>query len=374
MKPLFRIPILHRYIAGQFLVTLGVCVLALTTLFLVFDLFERMRVFVREDAQFSFVVQYMLLKVPQIVQLMMPIAILVATLITIGRLSQNSEMTAMRACGASVIWLVSPLLVLGACFSLLMLILSETLVPAATQKAEEIYLFDIRDRDQSGAYDRSDFWYRVDNAFYSIALYNSRDKVLDNLTIYNLDENFKLQRRLDAAQAQWQNEDTGWVMSRVVESIVSKDGAIKTQTFDQLPLLIEEQPQDFYNMKRRPETMNYQELSLYIEKLQQEGVPVTEYLVAQSAKLAFPFVNLIVVMIAIPFALITARSGTMTYSFVLGVSVGFGYYVFHAISTSLGSAELLPITASAWAANIVLGSLAAYLLLSIDAWNPKKSS
>jgi len=372
MKKLPKISILHRYIAKEFLATLAICLIALTTLFLVFDIFERMRIFVREEAEWHFVVQYLLFKIPQIIQLMMPVAVLVSTLISIGRLSQNSELTAMRACGASVIWLVSPLIMFGLLFSFLMLLFSETVVPAATLQSEEIYRYDIRDRDQTGEYDRSDFWYRVDNTFYSIALYNSRDKILNSMSIYDLDDKFDLTKRTDAVRATWQGKDAGWVMDGVIESTVNDDGTLVTQTFEQLPLLIKESPEDFYNMKRRPETMNYEQLGEYIKKLQQEGVPVTEYLVAQAAKIAFPFVNLIVVLVAVPFALITARAGTMTMSFVIGVSIGFGYYIFHAVFTSLGSAELLPIVASAWSANIILGSIAGYLLLSIDASQPKK--
>ena len=103
-----------------------------------------------------------------------------------------------------------------------------------------------------------------------------------------------------------------------------------------------------------------------IEKLRGEGVSVTSYLVDLAAKLAFPFVNFIVVVIAIPFALIPARSGNLTMSFVAGVSIGFGYYIVHALSISLGKAELLPIVACAWTANVLLGSLGGYLLAGAE--------
>ncbi|MCB0360159.1 MAG: LptF/LptG family permease, partial [Bdellovibrionales bacterium] len=106
----FRLPLLHRYVLSQFLLTLVVCLLAATTLFLVFDFFERLNTFFKEEASILEALSYSLYKIPFIVHVMTPVAVLVSTLISVGRLSQNSELTAMRACGVSIFWIAEPLL------------------------------------------------------------------------------------------------------------------------------------------------------------------------------------------------------------------------------------------------------------------------
>ncbi len=362
----FKLTLMQRYILRQFLVTLAVCLVAATTLFLVFDLFERMRNFVKYDATFLQAVQYMLFKIPLIIHLMTPIAVLIATLMAVGQLSQSSEITAMRACGANILLLAKPLLIAGLLISFASFFIAETILPWATQRLDEIYTIDIKKKDQSGSLNREDFWYRKGNSFYTIDLYNSRDLQLNGLTILDTDDSFSVTRRLYANEAAWHDSTVGWVMNNAVESVTKPDGSLVTTHFHSLPLVIEETPKDFYDMKRRAETMSFWELTNYIEKLQRDGILVTRYIVDRAAKISFPFVSFIVVLIGFPFALISARSGTMTMSFVAGISVGFGYYIVHAVSTSFGAAELIPPTIAAWTANILLGSIGAYLMAGAD--------
>ena len=299
---------------------------------------------------------------------MTPVAVLVATLISVGRLSQSSEITAMRACGMSVFSLAKPLVLTGACISLAMFVLGETLVPWATERVEEIYNIDIKKKHLEEGYNKANFWYRKENKFYDMGLYDSRNKRLEGISIFEFDENFKFRSRIDAKKAIWSdNPLVRWTMEEVVEiGISEKDESFTVSTFTRLPLLIDETPEDFRNIQRRPETMSYFDLRNYIAKLRGEGVQVTRYVVDLAAKISFPMVNTIVILVALPFALVSARSGTLTQSFIAGVVIGFGYHVVHAISTSLGAAELLPVWPAAWAANILIGSIGLYLMAGAE--------
>lgn len=322
-----------------------------------------MRVFLREDSTFFDAISYLLFKVPFIVHLMTPVSILIATLLSVGRLSQLSEITAMRACGASVFSLAKPLITVGIFVSGLMFLAGETIVPWSTERGQEVYNIDIRKKDQKGSFSRTNFWFRDDNSFYSIGFYDSSGSSLQGISRFELDENFKLVRRTDAKDALWgKNSLIGWTMNEVIEIGVQADGRFDVERFKKIPLLIDETPEDFYNMKRRAETMSYQDLKKYIAKLKSDGVSSTRYAVDLAAKISFPFVNVVAVLVGFAFALLPARSGSMSISFVAGVSFGFAYYVVHAISISLGAAELIPIVPAAWTANILMGCLGGYLL------------
>jgi lipopolysaccharide export system permease protein len=155
-------------------------------------------------------------------------------------------------------------------------------------------------------------------------------------------------------------------MNDVTEILIEDQGRFEVTRFPKLPLLIDETPSYFYKVQQLAETLSYSELKEYIEKLSNDGVPVTQYLVDLAAKISFPFVNLIVVLVAFPLALISARSGNVAMSVVFGIIIGFSYYVVHAICTSLGSAELIPVIPAAWAANILLGSIGGYLLMGAE--------
>ncbi len=361
-----RFTLLHRYVLGQFLAVFILCLLGATVLFVVFDLFEQMRIFLKEDSAFSHAALYILFRIPFVVQLMTPIAVLVATMISVGRLSQLSEVTAMRACGVSLLWLARPLMLCGILFSFLVFIAGETIVPWATERAQEIYTVDIRKQVEKGVFSRTNFWYRSQERFYNIGYYDSRAATIQGLAIFEFDRSFRLRRRIDAKQALWEGPQIGWTMREVVEASFNQGGDVDFSHFEKLPLVIPEEPADLYNFKRHSETMSYTDLRKYIDKLRKDGVSVVSYEVDLAAKFSFPFVNFVVVLIAFPFSLIPARSGTLTASFIAGVTIGFGYHVLHALCTSLGSAELVPIQAAAWAANIILGSIGGYLMAGAE--------
>jgi len=362
-----RLPILQIYLLRQFLSTLVVSLFVATSLFLVFDFFERVQVFFREGASVWQAALYIFYKIPLVVQLMMPVAVLVSVLLSIGRLSQLSEVTAMRACGVGLFFLARPLLYAGICISVLMLLAGETVVPWSTKRLEDLYQFDIQKKAENGRLSRSNFWHRSGERFYSVDYYESRTSTLYGLSIYQFrPTDFQPRKRVVAASASWNGPHIGWVMQNAVEYTFDDEGKTLQTRFDKLPLVIPERPADFYARKTQPEALNFRELRQYVAKLRGEGVPVSNYEVELQSKLSFPIINVILVLVAFPFALLTARSGTMTRSFIAGVSVGFVYYVVHAVSMSLGSAELIPIIPAAWTANILLGSLGGYLILGAE--------
>lgn len=367
MNLIYPNTIIERYLLRQFLTVLGLCIFASTSLFLVFDLFERMRIFIRDETTFFVAFSYMALKIPMIVHLMTPVGILIATLLSIGRLSQQSEITAMRTCGLSIFSLARPLLMVGVVISVLMFILGETIVPWATDKVDEIYSIDIKKEHLSGSYDRANFWYRLDNRFYEIGFFDSRTDTLKDVAIFEFDDDFRLKRRIDSEEVVWnQHPSIRWTMKNVVEISLNQNNGFSITQFDSLPLVIDETPESFRSSRKKPETMGYFELHRYIEKLRSEGVHVTKYLVDAAAKVAFPFINILVILVAFPFALGSARSGKLTKGFIWGVSLGFGYYIVFAVSSSFGAAELLPIHIAAWTANILVACLGIYLMANAE--------
>lgn len=362
-----KINLLHRYLLRNFFGTLLIVILAASSLFLVIDFLEKVHVFIKQGSSLLDILAYLFFRLPLIIQRVTPIAVLIATLISISQLSRLSEITAMRACGASIIWLAKPLIIVGLLISVVMFIAGETIVPAATQRMQSVYYINIKKKVQSGSFDRDNFWFRSGRRFYNVALYVSVDNALKGISTFDLnDSRFEISRRIDAAEANWEGPQAGWVMKQVVETVFLKNGNIKHSTFKALPLIIDKNPSDFYNFKRSQEATSYTDLKKSIKKLQKEGVPVTKLKVDLASKLAFPLVNMIAVIIAFPFSLLTFRSSGLSKNFILGVSSGFAYYFIHAFATSFGAAEVIPPTLSAWTANVIMGCLGGYLLAGAE--------
>ena len=160
-----RPTLLSRYILGEFFSVLFLCLLASTGLFLVFDTFERVKIFISYNTPFLTALTYLALKIPLILQLMIPIATLISCIISLGRLSQKSEVTAMRASGLSIIKIALPLIYASGVLTVVMFINGEYIVPQATEKVEQIFQFDIKQKHLSGQLNRNNFWFREDNKF-----------------------------------------------------------------------------------------------------------------------------------------------------------------------------------------------------------------
>ncbi|MDD2942577.1 MAG: LPS export ABC transporter permease LptG [bacterium] len=360
--------ILDRYLLRSFASVFGLCLLGSVSLFIIFDLFDRMRIFMKEGATVFQAVSYVLFKIPLIVHLMLPVAIMVSTLITLGRLSQLSEVTAMRSCGLSIIRIARPLFILGFIAAILALISSETIVPWSQQRLDDLYHIQIRKKVEKGVFNRENFWYRDGKHFLNIGVYESRTRTIRNLSVLQFDKSFALIRRIDAESAIYVRPEIGWVMKNVTEiEPGNENNNQQLRSYNSLPLVLDTKPKDFYLFKQTPESMSISDIWAQIQRFNKDGVSTTRSYVELFSKTAFPLLNFIVVIISVPFAITSVRSGTMTLPFVGAVAVGFGYYFIHALSVSFGMAELLPVVASAWAANILFLCLGGYLLAGVEA-------
>ena len=110
--------------------------------------------------------------------------------------------------------------------------------------------------------------------------------------------------------------------------------------------------------------MTYNELRHYIGELRAGGYDVGRETVWLYRKLAFPFVTLVMALIAIPFAITTGRQGAM-YGIGIGVALAVVYWTMATVFTAIGSGGLLTPVLAAWAPNLLFSAGAAYLLLTV---------
>lgn len=359
--------ILQRYVLRQLLANLLVSLVVLTVLFLVFDFFDRIDNIVQERPSPLIVFEYFLLKVPGTVSLVLPVAMLVGVLFTIGLLSKNSEITAMRASGLTVRWIAMPVFLVGMGLSILSIALNETIVPYATRRVREIYNIDIKQKHKTGGYSHSDFWWRFGNEFYSVDTFDSRTNTLLGLSRFELTDEFKIGRRTDASEVNYVDSLLGWNMSGVVRYSFEDSVKPEVMTAKQLPLPIPRTPKDFYDAETDPFSMSYRQLQKFIAAQAANGLSISSHLADLYNKLSSPFVNLIMPIVVIPFALRPARSGSMAASVLAALTIGFTYYAVQSFSVSMGRAELLPPLLAAWTANALMGVIGVILFLGSEA-------
>lgn len=352
--------ILHRYILGLLVKNFAIGLATFVFLFLMVDFLDRIDNILSERASVWLIVQYFACKIPMIITLMLPVALIFATLFTFGLLSKSSEITAMRASGVTLLWLARPLLIFGLGLSIFSLFTNEVIVPASERRQKEIYNLKIRQKDARGGYNQSDFWWRNGSHFYAINLFNSKTKSMQDLSDFELNSEWQVIRRTDATSVRWLTEGLGWSMQNVSRYHFDGD-RVHVEKLADLPLPIPETPRDFYEFNDDPSTMSFSELQSFIAKQSANGVSTNQYLPDLYGKLAFPLIIFITGVLVLPFTLLPARSGSMAASSLAAIFVAFAYYAVDSFSISMGRAELLPPWLAAWSANIVMG-LVAFIL------------
>ncbi len=356
--------ILHRYVIREYLKIFGLSLSSLILIYVVVIFFQKMNMFNRNQAPFYLLFEYLLYMIPAATfQWTIPYAVLLTTLLTLGSLSRNSEITAFKAGGISLYRLALPLVFIVFVISFLSFLGNDYLVPFANQKAR--YLVDVQVRKESPTSFFKNFkiWYHGDHRIFNIQLLDPGRKALKGLSLYDFDDQFKCIRRVDAAEARWANGK--WRLYEGAIRNFDETGSIRTTSFKETDFPMKENWESFQKSAADSDEMNYTELRTYIQKIQAAGYDSTRYLVDLYAKLSYPLLNLIMILIGIPFALKTGRSGGVALSVGISLMIGFAYGITFYVFLSFGKSGVLSPFVSSWIPTILFGLAGIFTLMSI---------
>ncbi|HSQ50406.1 MAG TPA: LptF/LptG family permease, partial [Nitrospiraceae bacterium] len=216
-------PILFRYLLREYGKIFTMCFSGLMTIYLVIDFFEKVRRFLRYDADWIDVLTYFLLKVPAISFQIAPLAVLMATLLTFGLLSRGHEITAMRSCGISLPWITSPFIVFASGITLVLLLFSSTVIPLAATKSEEIRTTRIEKKLPAAAVNLKQPWTRVGaDSLMHVTSVSVNGELLGKVRLFQFDHSFQLTEVTEADEARYQ--DSAWTLHEGRRRLFSPDG------------------------------------------------------------------------------------------------------------------------------------------------------
>ena len=337
-----------------------------TFIYLLIDFLDHIDNFIDYRSQWSEVAQYYLYKTPFILLQMSSISVLLSVIITFAVMHRHNEITALKANGVSVFRLTIPFILLGLFISLINFALAEGLVPKANARVNELWRYGMHheeSRPQIEAQQRYKGWYRAERAIYNVRRFHEKAGVIEGVSLYFFDEQFKLTRRVDARKGVY--KDGLWTFYHGTDKTIGDKGHFKTSAFSEKQILLQVKPEDFQYEDKTADQMSLAELDSFIAKLRREGYDTTYYRIDRQVKFSLPFVCTVLILISIPLTLRQNREAVMARGAAIGVGVAFAYLAFFAISRSLGHSQTLPIVLAAWLPNIVFGLAGAYLLVTL---------
>ena len=355
--------LMDRYLIRQYLIYLGIGTLIGAVLIGVVDLLQTLDRFLRIKPPFTTILEHFAYRLPGELYKGLPMIVLIATVFLFLSLTRQRELDAFKAAGISLYRASLPILLVAGAISVLAVAFQEIVLPDINAKSEEVDRVKIRGQLPRHLQRQTQIWYRSsDTRFFRMALLDPVGKSMEGLTVLDISRDFRMEERLDARAAQWSAE--GWQLTDGVFRRVGPQNRVTSEMFDSRLLAMPEHIDDFIQLQNAPDTMSFLELRAYVARLRDGGHRVTRYLVQLYSKLSFPLVHVIMALVAIPFALVSPRSGGRAMGIGVAIVIAVGYWVVHSIALAFAQADLLPAALAAWTANIVFAGIGTALFLS----------
>ena len=333
-------------------------------IYIVVLFFQKMSLFVEHKAPASLMVEYLLYKIPETAfQWTLPYAVLLSTLLALGLLSSHSEITAMKAGGVSLYRITFPLIFFALIASLCSFLGNEYLVPFANQRTQYLLDVEVRKEEPASFFKNYKIWHHGDHRIFNIQLLDAQKKVLQGFTLYQFDNNFRCIQRVDAREVKWINGK--WHFYNGTVRDFDENGSIRMTPFNETEFPLQETWESFQKVERQSEEMSYMDLSTYVQKIRSAGYDSTRYLVDLHAKLSYPFLSLVMVLIGIPFALKTGRSGGIALNIGISVVISFAFGVTFYVFLSFGKSGVLPPLLAAWTPTLLFCLAGIFTLMSV---------
>lgn len=354
---------LDRYVATEYLRYFCLVLAALVVVYVLGILVDVLEEAFQHNVKGKLVLGYLAASLPQIFYHMLPLATLMATLVTFAIFSKTSELTAMKASGVSLYRVSLPVIVLGAAVSVACFELQEQVLPFSNRRAAE--LMDEIKRRPVETHNLLDRRWMIgrDQRIYHFSYYDPARLLFSGLAVYAYDPSrFSLRSRIYAQQASWDPESRSWLFREGWIRDFSAGGGI--ERFENLAVTSMEPPDYFTKEERQSDQMTFEELWKYIEDLSAGGFDVLRFEVALHSKISFPLAALVTLLIGVPFSFTPGKKGAL-YGIGIGIAIGLVYYVTTRIFASMGESALLPPYLAAWAPNILFGVGALYWLFEV---------
>lgn len=326
-------------------------------IFILVDLFENLDKFIDNKLSFGGVLNYYLYFIPEIIRLITPIAVLLATLFTAGRMVNFNETIAVKNAGISLVRFMMPFLVMGMVVTSISLYFNNWVVPEANKQKffiERNYLG--KNKNVVGL--NKLYFQDSKNQLVLIDQFLETEMAANRVSIqlYNPDTLTQLEKRIDAEKMKWDNGK--WILINAAERELN-DTTEVLKTYASIPVsevpglnklnLI---PSQITRKQLKPDEMNYGELEEFITSLKKGGQNTDRQMVDFYSKISFSFASLIIVVFGISISTGSKRRKGLALQFGISILVSFVYLGFIKISQSFGyNGDLDPLL-TAWLANI----------------------
>ncbi len=352
--------ILDRYIVRRFGFTLLFAVVSFVFIFIFVDMVGNLAKFIDKEVPNLIILKFYGLYVPYIVTLVLPIAVLLACMFSLGQMARYNELVAIRSNGIALTRILRPLFAVGFLTSVMALYFGEGIAPIANQQksAIEIEYLDPFARRTGTSVQNVYYQDGLDRRIF-IGRYDGKRKIAHRVTIQSYHAN-TITERLDARSMEWQ--DSLWVLNKGFRRSFDNGGEMATSFEKLVEKGLDFTPDQLLENQAKPEDMSYQQLRGFVKEVARNGGDPRKWQVDLQFKLSTPFASFILLLCGAPLASNKNRSGA-----ILGLVMSLGIYLLYFGTTrllkTLGEVGTVEPVVAGWTTNGVFLAAGMFLLI-----------
>ena len=341
---------LDRYVFAEFMKIFVATALGFPILLTIIDLTDNLEKYLNRNLPKGDIALSYVYGLPEAMYLVLPAAVLFATIFTIGALTRHSEITAAKASGISFHRLTIPILVASVLAAGLALVLSEV-APLGNRRVVEL---------------RKEATFAIGTERYNFAFGAQEGRVYKIQQLHTGTgsiEAIQIERRglegdstyptwiATAARGRWQPQYKSWVFLSGTLHVLTGQRPDLTITFDSLKdRHFSETPTQLMASPKAPKDMRYRELGRYIRALERSGSDVNTIKVARALKIAIPITCIIIAIFGAPLATSTQRGGA-AWGIGLSLAVTVTFLISIQLTRAIGAEGVVSPDLAAWIPN-----------------------
>ena len=357
--------LLYRYILYNFIRNLGMIMASFISIYLLIDFFEKIDTFVEKGKSIGLIAQFFLFNIPFIIDMMSPVCILLAGVITLGVLNHSNELIALKACGIPLKRITTPIIGAAWVCILLFLAMAQLLLPKTIAATNRIWHSEVKGKVPLGIYRNGRYYYRGQDGFYSFARPDNRKNSFNFFSYTAWNKQYGLNKLIVARSADW-NKGI-WTLRDGQIQEAAGNARFSQQVFKERNLDFPEAPSDFFVPAYH--TMELSLFELYKEtrhtKSKEESNKAwTDFY----GRISYTFLGLPLLLLGLPLLLLVYRKWGRDLSLAIPVSCGMAFVCWGAYTTlqSLAKASYLNPLIAALSIHLVIGCLGFLLLVRED--------
>lgn len=350
--------LLDWYIIRKFLGTFFFSMALIILIVIVFDISEKIEDFVGKEAPLNAIAfDYYLNFIPYVINRFSALFTFIAVIFFTSQMATRTEIVAILTSGVSYARLLLPYMISATAIALLSLYLNNYVIPHATKRRiafEDKYI-----RDEFSNNDRNIHKQIAPGNYIYLERYSTTDQAGYKFSIEKFNKG-KLYYKLMAESITWDSIKKSWTINKFyTRTITGMDEYIRKG--EKIDTIFSFTPAEFGRKDNTVETMDYDQLKVYIEEEKAKGSETVAYEIEKYRRFAFPFATFILTLIGVALASRKVRGGIGMH-IGLGIGISFAFIMFMQISTTFAASGSISPLIAVWIPNIIFSFLAWFLL------------